>query len=174
MRVRLGRPGNTPSVVHDRTEDHHQLVGRDHHRVPARGLRGRPRPPSSPLAFLITMLGATLPTPLYPIYEQELGFGGVMVTLIFAAYAVGVIAALLLFGRLSDQLGRRAVLLPGLALAAVSSAVFLIPDNTPTLFVGRVLSGPLGRHLHRHGHRGHWSTWPRRAARPATACSRPR
>ena len=87
------------------------------------------------------MLGATLPTPLYPIYEQELGFGGVMVTLIFAAYAVGVTAALLLFGRLSDQVGRRAVLLPGLALAAISSAVFLIPDNIPALFVGRVLSG---------------------------------
>jgi MFS family permease len=87
------------------------------------------------------MLGATMPTPLYPIYERELGFGGVMVTLIFAAYAVGVTIALLLFGRLSDQLGRRAVLLPGLALAAVSSAVFLIPDNVPTLFVGRVLSG---------------------------------
>jgi MFS family permease len=87
------------------------------------------------------MLGATLPTPLYPIYSHELGFGGVMVTLIFAAYAVGVAAALLLFGRLSDQVGRRAVLLPGLALAAISSAVFLIPDNIPTLFVGRVLSG---------------------------------
>ncbi|HEY2221856.1 MFS transporter [Actinomycetospora sp.] len=93
------------------------------------------------LAFLITMLGATMPTPLYPIYEQELGFGGVMVTLIFAAYAVGVAVALLFFGRLSDQLGRRAVLLPGLALAAISSAVFLIPGDIPTLFAGRVLSG---------------------------------
>lgn len=87
------------------------------------------------------MLGATLPTPLYPIYEQELGFGGVMVTLIFAAYAVGVVAALVLFGRVSDQLGRRAVLLPGLALAVVSSAVFLIPDSLTALFAGRVLSG---------------------------------
>jgi MFS family permease len=87
------------------------------------------------------MLGATLPTPLYPIYERELGFGGVMVTLIFAAYAVGVVASLVLFGRLSDQVGRRAVLLPGLALAAISSAVFLIPGNVETLFVGRVLSG---------------------------------
>ncbi|MEJ2887128.1 MFS transporter [Actinomycetospora aeridis] len=93
------------------------------------------------LAFLVTMLGATMPTPLYPLYERELGFGGVMVALVFAAYAVGVTIALLLFGRLSDQLGRRAVLLPGLALAAISSAVFLIPDSTPALFVGRVLSG---------------------------------
>lgn len=93
------------------------------------------------LAFLVTMLGATLPTPLYPIYEQRLGFGGVMVTVVFAAYAVGVTLALLLFGRLSDQLGRRAVLLPGFVLAAVSSAVFLVPDSVTALLVGRVLSG---------------------------------
>lgn len=87
------------------------------------------------------MLGATMPTPLYPLYEQRLGFGGVMVTVIFAMYAVGVAAALVLFGRLSDQLGRRALLLPGLGLALVSSAVFLIPDSIVALFVGRLISG---------------------------------
>ncbi|MEJ2869836.1 MFS transporter [Actinomycetospora sp. OC33-EN08] len=93
------------------------------------------------LAFLTTMIGTTMPTPLYPLYERELGFGQVVVTLVFATYAVGVAAALVLTGRLSDQLGRRAVLLPGLALAAVSSAVFLIPDSLTALFVGRLLSG---------------------------------
>lgn len=93
------------------------------------------------LAFLATMLGTTLPTPLYPIYQQELGFGGLMVTVVFATYAVGVLVALLLFGRLSDRIGRRPVLLPGLALAAASSLVFLIPDSLPALFAGRVLSG---------------------------------
>lgn len=92
-------------------------------------------------AFLATMLGTTLPTPLYPIYQQELGFGGLMVTVVFATYAVGVLAALLLFGRLSDRIGRKPVLLPGLALAAASSLVFLIPDSLPALFVGRLLSG---------------------------------
>ena len=92
-------------------------------------------------AFLVTMLGATLPTPLYPIYEQELGFGGLMVTVVFATYAVGVLAALLVVGRLSDQLGRKAVLFPGLAVAAVSSLVFLIPHSLPALFAGRLLSG---------------------------------
>jgi predicted MFS family arabinose efflux permease len=92
-------------------------------------------------AFLVTMLGATLPTPLYPIYEQELGFGGLMVTVVFATYAVGVLAALLVVGRLSDQLGRKAVLFPGLAVAAASSLVFLIPHSLPALFAGRLLSG---------------------------------
>jgi predicted MFS family arabinose efflux permease len=92
-------------------------------------------------AFLVTMLGATLPTPLYPIYEQELGFGGLMVTVVFATFAVGVLAALLVVGRLSDQLGRKAVLFPGLAVAAASSLVFLIPHSLTALFAGRLLSG---------------------------------
>jgi MFS family permease len=92
-------------------------------------------------AFLVTMLGATLPTPLYPIYQRELGFGGLMVTVVFATYAVGVLAALLLVGRLSDQVGRRAVLLPGLGVAAASSLVFLVPHSLVALFAGRLLSG---------------------------------
>ena len=92
-------------------------------------------------AFLVTMIGTTMPTPLYPLYERELGFGGLMVTVVFATYAVGVLAALLLVGRLSDQVGRKAVLLPGIGVAAASSLVFLIPDSLPALFAGRLLSG---------------------------------
>jgi MFS family permease len=142
--MRPARRGNTRSVVHDRTEDPISSSAETTTGTTGsgrRGLRGSAAAAVVAGAFLITMLGATLPTPLYPIYEQELGFGGVMVTVIFAAYAVGVTAALLLFGRLSDQVGRRAVLLPGLVLAAVSSAVFLVPDSITALFVGRVLSG---------------------------------
>lgn len=92
-------------------------------------------------AFFVTMLGAAMPTPLYPIYQQELGFGGLMVTVVFATYAVGVLAALLVVGKLSDQVGRKPVLVPGLLLAAASSLVFLVPDSLTALFVGRFLSG---------------------------------
>ncbi len=107
----------------------------------ARGLRGPRAVAMIAGAFFVTMLGPTLPTPLYPIYEENLGFGGLMVTTIFATYAIGVAVALMLFGRLSDQVGRRALLLPGLALAVSSSAAFLIPDSIPALFLGRILSG---------------------------------
>ena len=86
-------------------------------------------------AFLVTMIGTTIPTPLYPLYQRELGFGGFMVTVVFATYAVGVLMALLLVGRLSDQVGRKAVLLPGLGLAAASSLVFLIPHSLVALFI---------------------------------------
>ncbi|MEY8038248.1 MFS transporter [Saccharopolyspora cebuensis] len=92
------------------------------------------------VVFLVGMIGTTLPTPLYPIYERHFGFGGLVVTLVFAAYAVGVLAALLLVGDLSDRVGRRPVLGAGVAFAVVSGAVFLI-DAVPALFAGRVLSG---------------------------------
>jgi predicted MFS family arabinose efflux permease len=87
------------------------------------------------------MLGTTLPTSLYPLYRQRFGFSELMITVIFATYAAGVIVSLLLFGRLSDQIGRRRVLLPGLALSALSAVCFLAATELPLLLVGRVLSG---------------------------------
>jgi len=87
------------------------------------------------------MLGTTLPTPLYDLYRQRFGLSELTITVIFATYAAGVIASLFLFGRLSDQLGRRPLLLAGLALAALSAVTFLIADGLPLLIAGRVLSG---------------------------------
>ncbi|MEO6501612.1 MAG: MFS transporter [Jatrophihabitantaceae bacterium] len=97
-------------------------------------------------AFTVTMLGTTLPTSLYPLYERRFDFGALTVTLVYAAYAVGVLAALLAFGRASDSLGRRPVLLAGLGFSAMSSTVFLLAAGAhsgglPALFAGRVLSG---------------------------------
>jgi MFS family permease len=92
-------------------------------------------------AFLVTMLGATLPTPLYPLFAQRYSFGALMVTLIFAVYAFGVIAALLAFGELSDQIGRKPLLVAGLALSALSAFLFVIADSLTPIFAGRVISG---------------------------------
>jgi MFS family permease len=92
-------------------------------------------------AFAVTMLGTTLPTPLYVFYQDEFGFSTLMVTVIFATYAVGVIAALLLFGRLSDEVGRRRVLLAGLTLSALSAVAFLLAQGLAPLLLGRLLSG---------------------------------
>jgi MFS family permease len=92
-------------------------------------------------AFLVTMLGTTLPTPLYPLYQQRIHFSDLVVTVVFAAYGMGVLGTLLLVGGLSDRYGRRALLGPGLALAGASSIVFLLADSLAALFLGRVLSG---------------------------------
>jgi MFS family permease len=92
-------------------------------------------------AFSVVMLGTTLPTPLYVLYQEKLGFSPLMITVIFAVYAAGVLLALVLFGRASDQLGRRRVLLPGLVCSALSAVAFLLAKGLALLFVGRVLSG---------------------------------
>lgn len=93
------------------------------------------------LAFAVVMLGTTLPTPLYAIYAAELGFGVVTTTVIFAIYAAGVIAALIVFGRWSDAVGRRPLLLAGALLSAASAVVFLTAGPVWQLMIGRVLSG---------------------------------
>lgn len=92
-------------------------------------------------AFFVTMLGTTLPTPLYPLYEKRFGFAPFVITVIFATYAVGVIAGLVLFGHLSDRIGRRRVLLPGLAFSALSAATFLLAHGLPPILLGRLFSG---------------------------------
>lgn len=92
-------------------------------------------------AFVITMVGTTLPTPLYPLYREEYGFSQVMITVIFAVYAAGVITALLLFGNVSDVIGRRRVLLPGLLCSALSAGCFLLAQGLAPILAGRLLSG---------------------------------
>jgi MFS family permease len=99
-------------------------------------------------AFVATMLGTTVPTPLYPTYQKQLGFGALTVTIVFATYAIGVLTALLVFGRASDTVGRRPTLLAGLTAALASSVVFLVAapvhahaGGLTLLLVGRFLSG---------------------------------
>jgi MFS family permease len=91
--------------------------------------------------FAVAMLGTTLPTPLYVIYQSQWHFSSGTVTVIFASYAAGVLAALLLAGRSSDQVGRRPVLAVALAFSAVSTVVFILAPGLAWLFVVRVLSG---------------------------------
>ena len=89
----------------------------------------------------VMFVGAILPTPLYPLYRQAFGFSGVTLTLIYATYVLGNLAALLLFGRLADQIGRRAASLPAVAVGIASTIVFAAVQGTGWLFAARALSG---------------------------------
>ncbi|MDX3060446.1 MFS transporter [Streptomyces sp. NE06-03E] len=91
--------------------------------------------------FAVCMAGTTLPTPLYSLYQDELGFSELMVTVVYAVYAFGVIGVLLLAGNASDAIGRRPVLLVGLGCAAASAVCFLCATALGWLFAGRLLSG---------------------------------
>ena len=92
-------------------------------------------------AFFTVMAFSTVPTPLYALYKARDGFPTWVVTVIFAAYAIGVIASLFLVGHLSDVAGRRRMVLIAVLIEIVSAAVFLVWNDVAGLIVARVLSG---------------------------------
>ncbi|MFD9012059.1 MFS transporter [Streptomyces sp. NPDC059552] len=91
--------------------------------------------------FAVCMAGTTLPTPLYGLYQEKFGFSELMVTVVYAVYAFGVIGVLLLAGNASDAVGRRPVLQSGLAFSALSAVCFLCATGVGWLYAGRLLSG---------------------------------
>jgi MFS family permease len=93
------------------------------------------------LTFLLVMAYSTVPTPLYPLYQQRDGFPTFVITAIFAAYAVGVIASLYLAGHVSDWLGRRRILVIAVLVSALSAVLFLMFSDVPGLIVARLVNG---------------------------------
>jgi MFS family permease len=91
--------------------------------------------------FLVTMAFSAVPAPLYVLYAARDHFGPLMITVIFAAYAVGVIASLFLAGHLSDWLGRRRMAVIAVTVNVASGAIFLLWPSVPGLLVARVVSG---------------------------------
>jgi MFS family permease len=85
--------------------------------------------------------GSTLVTPLYVIYKEEFGFSQITLTLVYAAYVLGNLVALLFLGHLSDLLGRRRTTVPAMAIAILSAVVFMFADGVAWLYAGRILSG---------------------------------
>jgi MFS family permease len=92
-------------------------------------------------AFLALTAFATAPSALYGIYAQQEHLARITLTVVYAVYAVGVVASLLLAGHVSDLYGRRAVLIPSLVVAAAASVVFLAWTSLAGLIVARLLTG---------------------------------
>lgn len=93
------------------------------------------------LAFAIAMAFSTIPTPIYALYQQRDGFSPIVVTVIFAAYAVGVAVSLYLVGHVSDWWGRRVVFIAALAVEIVAAVMFLLWQDVTGLIVARFVSG---------------------------------
>ena len=91
--------------------------------------------------FLVTMAFSAVPAPLYVLYSTRDHFGPLMITVIFAAYAVGVIASLFLAGHLSDWVGRRRMAILAVTINVAAGVIFLFWPTVPGLLIARVVSG---------------------------------
>jgi hypothetical protein len=93
-------------------------------------------------SILLTFLAASsAPSPLYAIYREAWGFSALTLTVVFSSYALAMLAALLVFGALSDHRGRREVVLGALALEFVAVLLFWGADSVAWLLAARVLQG---------------------------------
>ena len=87
------------------------------------------------------LFASLTPSPLYHVYAERWHFSSLTLTLVYATYAFGVLATLLLAGRVSDDVGRRPVLLVALAVLMASTVAFALADSVTWLFVARGLQG---------------------------------
>ena len=87
------------------------------------------------------MAFSALPTPFYVLYQARDEFSTFLITVIFAAYAVGVVASLFLAGHLSDWAGRRRMVLLAVLVNMLSGVLFLLWPATAGLIVARLVSG---------------------------------
>ncbi|MFF1876674.1 MFS transporter [Leifsonia sp. NPDC058230] len=95
----------------------------------------------SALAFLAVAFSVGAPSPLFVLYQQEWGFADWMLTVAFAIYAITLLVTLLVAGSLSDHVGRRPVLLGGLALLIVSMILFLVAQDIGWIIAARAVQG---------------------------------
>lgn len=89
----------------------------------------------------LALFASVTPSPLYGTYRELWGFSPLVLTLIYATYAFGVLTTLILAGRVSDEVGRRPVLLASLGTLMVTTVVFMAADSVVWLFVARALQG---------------------------------
>lgn len=119
-----------------------QSVPRTHLELPQRrlALSGRPFLTVGG-GWLILMAGANVATPLYAVYARRFEFSSLELTTVFATYAVVLVPSLILFGRLSDRVGRRPVIVIGLAVASAALILFAAARSPAWLYGARALQG---------------------------------
>jgi MFS family permease len=89
----------------------------------------------------LALFASGTPSPLYGVYRQLWGFSPAVLTLIYATYAFGVLVSLILAGRISDEVGRRPVMLAALGALSVTTVLFMVADSVVWLFFARGLQG---------------------------------
>jgi MFS family permease len=93
------------------------------------------------IAAMTFSASGAAPTPLYHHYQESFGLTPFMVTIIFAAYVLSLLAALLTVGSLSDYIGRRPAILAALVLNIAAMVMFVAADSAFALIAARAVQG---------------------------------
>lgn len=91
-------------------------------------------------AITVSACGAA-PTPLYQQYQESFGLTPLMLTSVFAAYVLSLLAALLTVGSLSDYIGRRPAITAALMLNMLAMIIFVTANSAGALVAARAVQG---------------------------------
>jgi MFS family permease len=100
--------------------------------------------PAYPLliALMAVALGVSgAPAPLYGLYQAKFQLAPITTTVVFAVYAFGALAAVLLAGVVSDRVGRKPLLIGAVLAMIAGLAVFMTAHGVAALIVARALHG---------------------------------
>ena len=92
-------------------------------------------------AQVLLLAGSNFPTPLFPMYERHYGFSSGTVTQLFAVYVLALVPTMLAVGRIADRVGRRPLLVAGIATTLISSVAFAAARGVGWLFAGEIVYG---------------------------------
>ncbi|MBF4614692.1 MFS transporter [Curtobacterium sp. VKM Ac-1376] len=91
--------------------------------------------------LLVSVASSAVPSPIYPVYAAEWHLTPLMLTGVFAIYVAGLLASLLVAGRLSDHVGRKPVLVVGGLGVVLSLGLFAVAGGVVALIVDRIVQG---------------------------------
>jgi hypothetical protein len=87
------------------------------------------------------MAFATLPSPLYGLYRERDRLSAFTITIVYAIWAAGTIAALIAVPFIAERIGRRGVMLAAVATMMAAAGELAVWKELPGLLLGRVLTG---------------------------------
>ncbi|MEL0638510.1 MFS transporter [Marinomonas sp. TI.3.20] len=94
------------------------------------------------LSLITALINSSVPTPLYPYYKEIFKLSATMVSVVYGAYATGVIIALLVIGKLSNLFDdKRILILPSLFIVFIAGILFSRSNSFLDLFIARFLTG---------------------------------
>jgi len=94
------------------------------------------------VSLVVSFLAASsAPSPLYALYREAWGFSPLALTVIFSSYAFALLGALLVFGALSDHLGRRTLIVASLLIELLSIVLFWRAESAGWLLAARIVQG---------------------------------
>ena len=103
-----------------------------------------------PVLFLIVfvdLVGFGIVIPLLPFYAEHFGAGPEVVTMVMASYSLAQLFTAPLWGRLSDRIGRRPVLLASLAGSVLAYLALAAAPSLLVLFLARIAAGAMAGNI---------------------------